>query len=133
MKWILVHEKAVQCLTCYSCDACGNHKNSWGSVTGSDGSACFVSDFTRFFQFSPSNKDYFLFPLKKYVYKDKPISYTNRGVRSSCSPGSDGGAGNTYCCSTDYCNGSVTLVSSIGLIFALFVSVCILRRMFLLK
>lgn len=73
------------------------------------------------------DEDYFLFDIQKYAYNEKPISYANRGVRSPCTPGSDGLGGATYCCSTNYCNGITSLSSSIGLI----ICVNLLKRILL--
>jgi len=55
------------------------------------------------------------------------ISYTNRGISSNCTAGSDGIGGTYYCCTTDYCNGSVSLSSSLGLAFTLIAAVCVFK------
>jgi hypothetical protein len=64
--------------------------------------------------------------LQKYFYKDGSVSYANRGY-SSCTPGSDGTGGATYCCSTDYCNGGVSLSSTFSLAFSLVAAVIMLK------
>lgn len=64
------------------------------------------------------------------------VSYTIRGVSTSCSSGPAAG-GTYYCCSTDYCNGqlivngteSVLLSSSLSLAFALVTALIVFKQM----